>query len=243
MEGEGAEQCREFAKAYRSLESLFGADKAGRTITLPTDPNDQAQLDQLYGKLGRPESPAGYGLKIEGASDEFTGYLAGVLHKAGVSPAQAKVIADGYAERQKHLAAQGEQDQAEWETRSKGEWAELERAWGAEKPAKVDLASRAARQLGWDKETMSQIEQVLGTKAFVLSMLKVGEALREDAGVGDTSGSTPGLPGTPEAARTAITARMQDKEFMAKVFPRDGGRADEAATKEWIELHKIANPQ
>jgi hypothetical protein len=231
------------ARGYYNLEKSWGADKAGRTVALPTDPNDQDGWEKVWARLGRPENPKGYGLQApEGVSQEFVDHLSGVLHKAGLTPGQAKIVTDGWAERQQQMLGSVEKDQVEQQQRQQSDLAELERSWGAEKPVKIDLGRRAARALGWDTETMSQVEAALGTKTFLSSMVKIGEALREDTGVGETSGAMPGLPSTPEGAKAAITARMEDKEFRQRLF-NDSDPANASAKREWQELHKRAYPE
>ena len=49
-------------ESYVNLEKLFGADKAGRTIVIPKDENDQEGLKAFRAKIGVPEAPEAYEL-------------------------------------------------------------------------------------------------------------------------------------------------------------------------------------
>lgn len=114
--------------SYRNLETLFGADKAGRTLVLPKDDSDADGWKALNSKLGVPESADGYKLPMpEGVDDGFAKTAAKWFHEAGVRPAAASKIAEQWNTFVAEQVKLGEQaDKAE----SEKQMAALEKEWG-----------------------------------------------------------------------------------------------------------------
>ncbi len=40
--------------SYRNLEKLFGADRAGHTVQVPSEGSDEVTMNNFYTKIGRP---------------------------------------------------------------------------------------------------------------------------------------------------------------------------------------------
>lgn len=153
--------------AHRNLESLMGADKAGRTVLLPKDDNDAEGWKALSSKLGVPANPDGYKLPIpEGQADDgFARTAAGWFHAAGVPPRAANQIAQAWnAWVAEQVKAGVEADDAE---DAKGMTA-LEQEWGANFAERRELAQRGyaefAKQFGLDdKAAFKRAVSVLGS--------------------------------------------------------------------------------
>lgn len=220
------------AKSYRQLEQTFGAERAGRAVVLPGEGAKPEEWDQVFKRLGRPDDPKGYGFEApEGADPALAEKLSGAFHKAGLNPTQAGLVFDAIKE-----LADDTPDLEARAAKNQAEHADLRREWGPGYPQKVALAQRAYRALGVDIDQINAIENVVGTKTMLSMLANLGEALREDAGVGETVAPR-GSAQTQETARAKIKELEADTEYMTKVY---NGSAAEAA--EWQRLHKVAYP-
>jgi hypothetical protein len=97
-----------------------------------------------------PESPDAYEVPVpEGESPEFAAAIKPLFHKAGLSPTQAKALAEGWNEMQAaeraadaQRAADAEREAAALAERQQGD---LKREWGDRFDANTELAKRAIR--------------------------------------------------------------------------------------------------
>lgn len=97
-----------------------------------------------------PESADKYELPIpDGESDEFAKSVAPIFHKAGLSTAQAKTLAEGWNELQssqrKQMAEQQEAAERESAALAERQQSELKREWGEKFDGNVELSRRAIR--------------------------------------------------------------------------------------------------
>lgn len=173
------------AKALTALRDAQAA--AGQALTIPKDANDAAAWDALYAKLGRPDKADGYELQVpQGDNGEFAKALAPVLHKAGVSKAQATQLAASFNEI---VAARVQALDAAHAAESEKQGVELKAEWGGKHDANVDLAKRAAAHLGVKADKVAALEQVLGYAETMKFFAGIGQKLGEDTFV---SGAGPG---------------------------------------------------
>jgi hypothetical protein len=138
--------------SYKELESRLGS-----SLTPPKDDDPPEKWDQFYGKLGRPEKPDGYELKVnkeaipesfpyDGQSaDKFKVWA----HKHGLTPKQAQGLHDEFvADMAGQFGGQIEAQQKQVESAH----VELVRAWGTPDNPKyqqnVEFATRAIRENG-----------------------------------------------------------------------------------------------
>ncbi len=243
--GDAPDELHEFAKANgyksvadaltntRELQKYLGADKAGRGIVVPKDEADAEGWGQVYAKLGRPETPEGYGLdKLEGADPAFAGEAAKAMHELGLSASQATKLAEWWG---KQSTASVEASQAKFLETAAADMTKLEQEWGKAAEQNKAVAARGAKALGFTREELDQIERAVGTRALMERFLSVGAKLGEDAMPGG-GGAAAGL--TMDGAKAQIEAKMNDKAFMAKVTAGDG-----AAKAEFDRLFKAAYPE
>lgn len=226
----GHKDLKAFVKSHRNLESLLGADKAGRAVVLPKDENDQATLDHVLSKLGRPETPDGYGLEKnlkEGVDPGFAKAAAAEMHKLGLTAKQAQGLQAWHdAEAAK---AQSAQDTA-FQEQADQDVLDLRRGWGPKYDEKIQAGIRAARQFGFDEATLARVERAIGTKALLTKFAQIGAQLGEDVMPGGAQGA-----GAMGDAKSQIEALKHDKEFQAK---RQAGDAE--ANRRWDHLHQTA---
>lgn len=169
-------------KSYRELETF-----SSNRVSLPKDGDDEDSWKNLYSKLGKPESADKY--EIEGVDEKLKPEIQELLYKNNVLPKDVKGLIEGYnqfiANRQKlndELIAQNQQKDLD----------EVMSEWGEKATKNKEIARRGANLLELDEETLSVMEQSMGTKKFLKSMLKLGEAISEDSLVtGKKTSSTP----------------------------------------------------
>ncbi len=219
--------------SYKNLEKLFGADKAGRTLTLPKDASDTAALDAIYDKLGRPADPTGYEITLpEGVESDFADKAKGWFHKAGLTVDQAKAVTQAYQ------AAELEQAQA-LEQRDATEKAALEKEWGAEFAQKVETAKRGAAAAGLDEEKMRRLELALGP-AEAAKMLEFFGRNYVEAKPLDGGAPAPGFGGlNPAQASAKINDLYADQNFMSR-YNHSDPKIRAQAVSEMEELMKLA---
>lgn len=137
----------------------------------------------------------------EGESPDFAKAVAPLFHKAGLSSAQAKALAEGWNEMQasqRGAAAQAEADAAAAaDAAAKREDTALQSEWGKDYAANKEHARRAAMQfLPGDDEAKSafvaELERKFGYTATMKMWAAIGQGLGEHTAKG--LGSAPALP-------------------------------------------------
>lgn len=157
-------------KSYRELEKTFGT-----RVALPKD-EDKDAWSNLYSKLGLPESADKY--ELEGVDENVKADIQQILFKNHVLPKDVNsLIADYNAFAQ----AQSEKLKQQADALQKKELDEVLADWGDKSDKNRETAKRGATLLGLEDEDLQAIENLVGTKKFLLSMLKLGEAISEDS--------------------------------------------------------------
>lgn len=214
------------AKSHRELEKMFGADRAGRTVTLPKDDNDQPAWQAVFERLGRPANPQEYKLPVpEGQDGAFAQKAASKFHELGLSAKQARGLAEWWNGEDAALMKTFTESQA---AAAQAEAAILDKDWGAEKAGRMELARRAALKLGLDEASITALQQSAGHAKAFKALAAVGDMLREAKvdGLGDIGSF--GM--TPEGAKAMRAQKMADQEFVK--------RAMNANSAEWAEIKK-----
>lgn len=213
-------------KSYRELEKFVGADKAGRAVVLPTDDNPDA-WNQVYARLGRPETADGYGLKAEG-DQTFIKAATEKFHALGLNTKQAADLAAWYTGFSgEHQAAQEAAQQSALEA----DHMQLQKDWGTgpEAAMRKELARRAAVAMGLDESAIDALEKVAGYSKTMKAMAKVGDMMREHGAEGMSELGS--FTQTPEGAHAKKQQLMADKGF------RD--RAMDPKSAEWAQLQRL----
>ncbi len=217
-------------KSHRELEKMLGADRAGRTITVPTDENDAAAWGQIYDKLGRPANADGYKLPVpDGHAPEFARAAAAEFHKLGLPAKTGQALATWWNEQVvKQAEGQALLEQQALQAEHDG----LRKDWGAEHDMRRELARRAAVALGLDEPAMDALEKATGYSKVLKALAKAGDLMREHGAEG-MSGTNLGSFGmTPEGAKARKSQLMADKEWSKKA-------ASDKNSAEWAELKRL----
>ena len=87
----------DFVKKFDNAQGMIGKP------VIPSAEATPEEWDGFYNKLGRPTEPKGYDFgTVEGVPEEYVknvqevGVLKDIMHKAGLSPRQAKAFSDGF---------------------------------------------------------------------------------------------------------------------------------------------------
>lgn len=137
----------------------------------------------------------------EGESPEFAKAVAPLFHKAGLSAAQAKALAEGWNEMQasqRGAATQAEADAATAaDAAAKREDTALQSEWGKDYAANKEHARRAAMQfLPGDEDSktafVAELEKKFGYTATMKMWAAIGTGLAEHTAKG--LGGAPALP-------------------------------------------------
>lgn len=201
--------------SYRALETLHGAP-AEQLVHIPQDLEDSEAWNQMYSKLGRPDSVEGYSFSgpevPEGVYDLTPDFKQAAL-EAGLRDRQAEHIVKMYNAKVAEVTTKAME-----ESTAAGEAAveSLRREWGTEFQQNMEIGNKFAVQMGWDKPKLTALEAALGTDDFLRTLAKLGRAIGEHQFVvPDSDGLDQGFgKGTPRAAAAQLEQLRLDKTHM-----------------------------
>lgn len=223
----------ELVKLGRSAEQKLGIP-ADQLLRMPKDDNDADGFKAVMAKLGAPETPDGYGLKVDdGQPDEFLKTATGWFHELGIPKRQAAGLAgkwNEYVASQQTAAAEAQkaQDESDYEA--------LQKKWGdADYDAKIELGNRVIRSTGLSDEDATKIKNAIGLEKAATWLAGIGAGMGEHRFTGGEDGVGNFGALSPDAAKARIVALRSDKEWQGKMH---AGDADKKA--EWQRLHDAA---
>lgn len=225
-------------KSYRDLEKMLGADRAGRTVTIPADESDAAAWNQVYDRLGRPANAEGYQLPVpEGQPPEFAKMAAAEFYKLGVSAKTGKALAEWWNQQGQRVM---EAEQLANEQKLVAENEQLRKDWGNEFDMRRELTRRAMLELGTKsgvdraklETAIDTLEKTAGYSAVFKLFAAAGDMMREHGAEGLGGQTNMGsFAMTPEGARTRKGQLMADADWRK--------RAMNPQSAEWAELQKL----
>jgi len=127
-----------------------GLDAATKAMIEKDGYKSPADLVAKVRAYQAPDTPDAYEIPVpEGEAPEFAAAIKPLFHKAGLSPTQAKALAEGWNEMQAtERAAEAEREAAaerEAVALAQRQQADLKREWGDKFDANTELAKRAIR--------------------------------------------------------------------------------------------------
>jgi hypothetical protein len=130
------------AKSYINATRMIGQDK----LVIPTNNSTEDQWDEVYNKLGRPESADKYTLdaksEVISLDDNAVKQFAETSHKLGLNNKQAQGLLEFYKTNMEGTAQQAKVDA---ETAQAQAEQQLRSEWGREFETKVKQASSLAK--------------------------------------------------------------------------------------------------
>lgn len=150
------------AKKWASLDDAFKSHRelethASKALVPPGNEATAEDWNKFYGKLGRPEKPEGYELKVARESlpqdfpydETLSVEFRNMAHEAGLTPKQAQIVHDRFVGRQAEAFKSMRENT---DQRATAAHSEIVQEFGQPDTDGykkfVELTSRAARQLG-----------------------------------------------------------------------------------------------
>ena len=196
------------ARSYVNAQRLIGADK----IPMPVNPTDE-DLDRIYGKLGRPETPDQYQIATDGnivTEEVATGY-ADVAHKLRLTPDQANGVLEYYRSvTQGNIETMNATNQKSLEESSSA----LQAEWGDKYDNKMQSAQKVVDQ--FEAGQIMEMQLADGTKLgnhpdIIKTFAKIAEFRQNVTSEDTVSESATSLGMSPQQAENEITAIMSDR--------------------------------
>lgn len=130
------------AKSYINATKMIGSDK----IAVPTNNSTEDQWNEVYNKLGRPESPDKYKLdfksEVAPVDENAIKSFAEVAHKTGLNEKQAQAILDFYKQNSENSVQQLKIDT---ETAQAQAEQQLRQEWGKQYESNITKAASVAK--------------------------------------------------------------------------------------------------
>lgn len=221
VEAKGYKNPAELALANYNLTQLQRGDPT--VIGLPGTDATPEQMNEFYGRLGRPDAPEGYefnfaeGVRVD---DGMMSFARSTFHEAGLTPAQAQLVADKW---NAYVAEANETSQTQITQQNDNELQELQTRWGADLEKNKAAGQRAMQALEVPPELVEKVEQSIGSAAIVELLAHIGRKSDEGGFTTSNQGGDPNNPDTmtKEQAAAKITELQSDKEFQAKYTDRN----------------------
>lgn len=181
----GYKTADELAKAHIHAQKMIGADK----IVVPGKHSTDQDWEQVYAKLGRPESPDKYEFQLDAAhKPEDVKAFKEFAHKSGLLPKQVEALYKFDLQRQQQAKQMQESRYAEIVNRNldtlKKEWPDNLYQQNLTK------ADQGMRQFFGDEFVeWTQKCGVNNDPMFIKGMLKIAEAMGEDSLKGEGGAS------------------------------------------------------
>lgn len=191
--------------SYKSLETLVGADKAGRTIVLPKDEKDAEGIKAFRAKLGVPEAADKYELPAppgEGGPNLIK-EASGWFLEAGIPKAAAQGIVQKW---NTHMESLIKAQETEAQNQSARDVETLRGEWGANFDANAEFARRFLTAAGWDDAKMAKYERAFGSATMLKDFFQWGKAVAEPGF--STGGNEGGNTFSPDKQR--IQSQIQE---------------------------------
>ena len=196
------------ARSYVNAQRLIGADK----IPLPSNPTSE-DLDRIYSRLGRPETPDAYGISADGniITEERAKEYADIAHNLRLTPEQASGVLEYYrsAVQNDTAAISASNEDAKEKAISV-----LQSEWGDQYESKVDAAQKAVDRFeaGNIMELQLADGSMLGNHPDIIKAFAKIADFRASVTSEDTiSENASSIGMTPQQAQAEIDAMLNDK--------------------------------
>ena len=196
------------ARSYVNAQRLIGADK----IAVPVNPTDE-DLDRIYDRLGRPETPKDYSFDVDGSviTEELATDYADVAHKLRLTPDQAKGVLDYY---RSSVEQTGEQSLELAEAAKEQTVESLRSEWGRAFDQKVEAAAKTAQEFA-DPEmfniTLADGSKLGDNAEFIKAFAKIADFRQSVTSEDTVAEMSQSNVMTPATAQAEIDAIMNDK--------------------------------
>jgi len=163
------------AKAYVNASTMIGKDK----IAIPGKHSSPEDWDDVYNRLGRPESGEAYDLTAgENTDADMMGWFRNTAHEAGLNNSQAQKLVNAYND----LLVQNIEEQPDLEKIRADVQADLQKEYGNAYEDRLTLAKSISSEFGTDDLTEIKLADgtLLGDNPmFIKAMVAAGEYIRD----------------------------------------------------------------
>lgn len=217
-----AEAAFEALKAFKGVEKMVGIP-ADQVMKIPKDAADEAGWKAVWTRLGMPVEAKGYDFSDVKRADgkPVDDMLAAALREAAF---KAHLPKDAATAVMREVAKYQEGVETKATAERTAKLAEQKLAlkvnWGANEPANLFVAQRAAAALGIAPETVSALEGVIGYDKVMEMFRVIGSKIGEDKFITGT-GSNAGGAMTREAAAAKKADLMSNKEWSKSYLDGD----------------------
>lgn len=219
------------ARSYVNAQRLIGSDK----VPIPVNPTDE-DLDNIFSRLGRPESPEGYEIKADGSvvTEDVAAQYADIAHKLRLTPQQAQGVLEYYRSTVENSS--GAMQQVAEEQAKETEQA-LRKEWGKAFEEKVNDAARVVQDFASDEILQMRLDDgtlVGNHPAFIKAFAAIADFRRTVTSEDTISESTMNRTLTPQQAQAEIDAIYADKSHA--YWDRKNAVARQAAVNRVADL-------
>lgn len=206
-------------KSYLNTKKLVGADK-NALLKIPAAEDDKDGWNAVYNKLGRPETPEGYGLEdkfkdVPGFSPEAMKEINAVAHANGVSAKALEAIASKYFEQNGAAVTASEEEVAKMQDEYV---AALQKEWGGAYEQNTNKVLMALKQHADPEflELAKQYPHIFDHPAVMKTLDKFIKSSSEDAGPtkGSASGDAHMTPAEAQAAINEMDGNAETKKIL-----------------------------
>lgn len=198
------------ARSYVNAQRLIGADK----IPMPHNPTDE-DLDNIYGRLGRPESPDGYAIEADGQilNEETVAGYQDVAHKLRLTPDQAAGVLEYYKAVSHGSMEQMQANQSEYMAKVEND---LKSEWGDAYESKVVAAANVVKEFA--SPDMMDMQLADGTKVgnhpdFIKAFAKMADFRHSVTSEDTVADATQTAFTSKEAANAEIQSIMRSPVY------------------------------
>jgi hypothetical protein len=196
------------ARSYVNAQRLIGSDK----VPLPKNPTEE-DLDNIYSRLGRPETAAGYEVAVDGnvITEEIATQYADIAHSLRLTPQQAQGVLD-YYKSSVEQSSQGLHEQAEKQAEQTA--LELQKEWGSAFESKVTAAKDIVEQFGGGDLLQMKLDDgtlVGNHPAFIKAFAAMGDFKSTVTSEDTVSDNARTSNFTPAMAQQEVDGIMNDK--------------------------------
>jgi hypothetical protein len=215
VEAKGYTNPAELALANYNLTKLQRGDPS--VIAVPGTDATPEQMNDFYGKLGRPSEASGYEFTFADdvkVDDKMLEFGRSTFHEAGLTPQQAQIVANKWNE----FATQtGTGAQEATRQQNEADMTALETRWGKDLDANKAAGKRVVDALGLPADLMDRVEGGIGGAALVEMLAMIGRKSDEGGLLKPGDNVDPTNPATMNAgqAQAEITKLNGDATFQA----------------------------
>ena len=196
------------ARSYVNAQRLIGSEK----VPLPVNPTEE-DLDNIYSRLGRPETAAGYEVPVDGnvITEEIATQYADIAHSLRLTPQQAQGVLD-YYKSSVEQSSQGLHEQAEKQAEQTA--LELQKEWGSAFESKVTAAKDIVEQFGGGDLLQMKLDDgtlVGNHPAFIKAFAAMGDFKSTVTSEDTVSDNARTSNFTPAMAQQEVDGIMNDK--------------------------------